>query len=579
MAQMVENRIVPSRLGPGHGLSGRILLIDDDPGIRDFLVELLQLADYEVVAAHNGETGVARLQEDPEYDLLLTDLVLPDMTGIDVVHRARRLWPDLSIIIVTGQGTLATAIQAIQEGAYDYIRKPFQSNELLERVRKAIETRRLHLQNRQLLHELQRERELLQVRVQDATASLRRHLHELEQMNREQTCLFRLVTALRCKTTIGEAIDTMIGELSSVVPIHGASYVVFDAVGKLVARPYRDRHDFCAQVEAVLAEAGERIRSLLAEELTQHARLVQLHELLIHGGVPAEELRRLHIESFVVARALFGVLCLSAGDPDHGLSSRQQQLLSLALTQMTGGCEENLLLERGTQLVTMGELISEIVHDLRSPLTALRNNARYLAERYQSDEQATRSLEDILESTTQMESLVRELLSFARPEEIHLGHVEVGEVLATALRITRDYLGRKNITVQAPALDRPVTVTGNAHQLVEAIVNLIVNATQAMDKGGTLAITVETGVTLSHQVDGPPPGPNQRFVRLAIADTGCGIPKKDLGKIFHRFYTTKADGSGLGLSAVLRIVRQNLGYIALESEVGVGTTAFVYLLQ
>lgn len=578
MTSIIMNKNLPATPAPAAwDVRGRILIVDDEPGVRDLLTELLESANYVVAAAADGETGLSLLDHD-HFDLLLTDLVLPGLPGMEVVRQARRKYPDLAVIIITGKGTLTTAIQAIQQEAQDYVRKPFCPHELIERIKKAIETRRLRQQNAQLLAHLQAEREQLQARVEAATASLRAHLAELEQLNREQSSLFRLVNALRGKTVLSEVVAAMLDHMRDVLPIGEVCYVFFDPLGQRLAHGLPDAAGACQQVGMALGEQLERLQRLFRHEpdTVHSARVV---DLLRSAGVAASALDGVLVEPLTIGRLVFGVICLFPRENTEGFLPRHRQLLALALAQVASVCEENLLLERGTQLLTMGELIAEIVHDLRSPLTALRNNAKYLAKHYQEDGEAVRSLEDLLASANQMERLVTELLNFSKPEEMQLGHVVVAEVLEKALCMTRDYLRRKEIEVVIPPDGLDLTATGNEHHLVEALVNIIVNAAQAMDKGGRLTFSAEAGTSLEHRVEGPQPSPSQRFVRIGVADTGCGIPAKDLGKVFHRFYTTREGGSGLGLSSVQRIVRQNLGYVAIDSEVGVGTTVWIYLLQ
>ena len=121
-------------------------------------------------------------------------------------------------------------------------------------------------------------------------------------------------------------------------------------------------------------------------------------------------------------------------------------------------------------------------------------------------------------------------------------------------------------------------VLGLTRNLIEAFINLISNACQAMQPGGTL--TLQTFAELPHdhverlRMHGHLTG---SYMMVTVEDTGCGIPQDNLDRIFRRFFTTKPDGHGLGLSAVKRILKKNLGHLHLESEVGHGTTFFIYL--
>ena len=115
----------------------RVLVIDDEEGIRDLLRKTLQLADYEVDAAENGRAGLDRLRL-KRYDLLITDLRMPGMDGLTVIREARRLRPDLPVIIITGYSTEATAIEAIDLGVQGYLTKPFRVPRVLNAAAKAL---------------------------------------------------------------------------------------------------------------------------------------------------------------------------------------------------------------------------------------------------------------------------------------------------------------------------------------------------------------------------------------------------------------------------------------------------------
>ncbi|MDQ2921057.1 MAG: response regulator, partial [Acidobacteriota bacterium] len=137
---------------------GKILVVDDEPQLRSALVESLQRHGYEVTGCGSGRKALAELRE-RDFDLLLTDLMMPEMDGIALLKAGLEIDPHLVGIILTGQGTIQTAVDAMQRGAFDYVLKPFRLQHLLPVLTRALNTRQLRLENLQLreavaIHEL-----------------------------------------------------------------------------------------------------------------------------------------------------------------------------------------------------------------------------------------------------------------------------------------------------------------------------------------------------------------------------------------------------------------------------------------
>ncbi len=133
----------------------RILIAEDEKNIGDLLVELLSQPDREITIVHDGLDAVRKLRKGP-YDLLITDLMMPELDGMEVLRQAKKLHPQILAIIITGYASLETAIEAVKEGAYDYLRKPFRLDELKISVDNACERIYLLRENRLLLEHLRK---------------------------------------------------------------------------------------------------------------------------------------------------------------------------------------------------------------------------------------------------------------------------------------------------------------------------------------------------------------------------------------------------------------------------------------
>jgi two-component system response regulator HydG len=133
----------------------RVLVVDDESGILESLRILLRTEGFQPITAHGGRQGIERLGE-VRPDIVLTDVRMPDATGVQVLAAARQADPDLPVILMTAQATLQSAMQAVNEGAFYYIQKPFRNDELLAILRRAVEHRRLRVENQSLKQEIQR---------------------------------------------------------------------------------------------------------------------------------------------------------------------------------------------------------------------------------------------------------------------------------------------------------------------------------------------------------------------------------------------------------------------------------------
>jgi len=152
---------------------GRILIVDDEEAIRDVVSSLLEAQGYECSAVGNGRLAVAHLEENP-IDLVLSDMMMPEMGGLELLAWLRKHDPDIPVMMVTAMHDVSTALECIRNGAYDYILKPFEKDQLFLSVRRGLEHRRLVLENRNY------QRNLEQL-VEQRTAEVKRALTQLEQ--------------------------------------------------------------------------------------------------------------------------------------------------------------------------------------------------------------------------------------------------------------------------------------------------------------------------------------------------------------------------------------------------------------
>ena len=261
---------------------------------------------------------------------------------------------------------------------------------------------------------------------------------------------------------------------------------------------------------------------------------------------PDGQSRELAVSSYRIAdgeRAGGGVLALRNLEPVRAVQS---------------------LVTSSQKLAALGRLTSGVAHEVKNPLNAMRIHLELLKARLGTSQLAVRENVDVIaQEIVRLDRVVQGFLKFVRPEEIRLAPVPVEALLAEAARLMAPEANRAGVRIaQDVAPDLP-PVAGDAELLQQALTNLVTNSIQAMPKGGTVTLGARIG----------PDG----AVEIRVADEGVGIAAQDLEKIFRLYYTTKSQGSGIGLSMVYRTVQMHDGRVDVESEVDRGTVMILTL--
>ncbi|OGK86537.1 MAG: hypothetical protein A2X51_12420 [Candidatus Rokubacteria bacterium GWC2_70_24] len=233
-------------------------------------------------------------------------------------------------------------------------------------------------------------------------------------------------------------------------------------------------------------------------------------------------------------------------------------------------------LRQSQKMEAVGQLAGGVAHDFNNLLTVITGRCHFLQQRLGGEGPGARDVTLIVEAAQRAAALTRQLLAFSRRQVLEMRVLDVNSVVAQVEKMLRRLIGEDIDLVTVPAQDLGC-VKADPGQLEQVLLNLIVNARDAMPRGGR--VTIETGSVVGGTEDGPagiPPGPH---TMLAVSDNGSGMDAETLSHIFEPFFTTKGRdrGTGLGLATVYGIVAQSGGHIAVESEPGQGTVFRVYL--
>jgi len=215
------------------------------------------------------------------------------------------------------------------------------------------------------------------------------------------------------------------------------------------------------------------------------------------------------------------------------------------------------------RLATLGRIAGEVAHRIKGPLTTISVNAEVLAHRPETDKSALKELEEIRDEVEKCKAILKDLLDLGRIEEMDVAELDLRAPLRAALKSIETQAQRRSVRLAEDGLAEALRVRGDASLLQEAALALLQNALEAVSDGGSVRLRVSTG---------------GGFRRVEICDDGCGISPEDQERVFEPFFTTKKDsGSGLGLSAALRIAAKHGGTVELKSD-GLGRGSCFTLL-
>ena len=235
-------------------------------------------------------------------------------------------------------------------------------------------------------------------------------------------------------------------------------------------------------------------------------------------------------------------------------------------------------LRQAQKMEVVGRLAGGVAHDFNNLLMVIKGYSELLAERLGENDPLRRMAQEALKAADRAAALTHQLMAFSRQQKLEPQVLDLNAVVANVEGMLRRVLG-EHIELATQGEPELPSVEADPGQLEQVIMNLAVNARDAMPKGGKLTIatsSVELDAAFVRSHHGARPGAH---VRLTVTDTGVGMDRATQTRIFEPFFTTKAmgRGTGLGLATVYGIVKQNGGYIGIESDLGKGTTFSIYL--
>ena len=485
----------------------RILVAEEDSSFLQMLEGSLRESRgaYHIEKASSGEKCLQKLQGE-KFDVLLLDYALPDGNGLNWLRRFNELGIGIPTIFVTAKGDPRLAVEAMKEGVFDYINRSAECAKAFPFVvQRAVEGHSLMLEKVRLQRELIETKNFLESIVEKA------------------------------------------GDAISVVDLEGK--ILFWNEGAERIYGYKAEEAVGKNLSELLSPLDEKSRAEEKRSTEELMVRVQRGEVIPHVEVK----RRAKDGREIMTSMTISPLRDAAGTIIG--TSR----ICRDITQLKKAEERLLLAER---LSCLGELTAGVAHELRNPLTGIKINTQVLSRKKELSDVEKRLLDSTQEGIEKIQKIVDDMLHFAKPKSSHFKQEEINGVVEKSLAILQAKLKIGNISsVFQPGKGLP-PVNIDIHQIQQVLINLMLNAIQAMEKGGKLNIR-----TFSETGGG---------IGVAVKDTGEGIPAGHLKKIFDPFFTTKSEGTGLGLSISLKILEKHGATIDVVSREGEGSTFTIH---
>jgi len=528
----------------------RVLLADDNADLRDYISRLLTDRGYAVATASDGEAALAAMRTQRP-DILVTDVMMPKLDGFGLVAAVRgdAYLRDLPIVMLSARSGDEATVEGLDAGADDYLTKPFSARELLARVAANIAMARLRREAAEAVSRSEArardEAERVQIAL-DAGALVGTWLWHVQTDHVVGDERFARAFGLdpdRCRSglTLAEAM----------APINEADKdIVAAAIGEALQRggPYRcefrvRQHDGAFR----WIEANGRV------DQDEKGTPIRFPGVLIdidHRRKIEAELRELNQE----------------------LETRVQ----LAIAQRE---QVEEALRQSQKMEAVGQLTGGIAHDFNNLMTGVSGSLQMLETRIAQGrlDAVPRYIDAAQGATKRAAALTQRLLAFSRRQTLDPKPTNLNRLITDMEEIVRRTTG-PNIEVEVVGAAGLWPVMIDRNQLENALLNLCINARDAMPHGGRLTVEtanrwLDTNAAIEHELM---PG---QYVSLCVTDTGIGMSKETIRRIFEPFFTTKplGQGTGLGLSMIYGFIRQSDGQIRVYSEEGHGTTMCLYL--
>jgi PAS domain S-box-containing protein len=525
----------------------QLLLLEDNPGDARLIRELLK----EVAGAVFEVTPAGRLEDARQavaargFDIILTDLTLPDSHGLEAFRSLRSIAPKTPVVVLSGVDDEELAISAVREGAQDYLSKSRLEPHLLGRaIRYAIE--RQHAEEKLISSEA-------------FYHSLVEHLPQ-NIFRKDLNERFTFANQRFCQS-LGKPLDEIIGKTD------------FDFYPKELATKFQK-------------DDREVIRS------------GRLFEAIEENVAPNGEAIYVHVVKTPIRDAkgqVLGTQCIFWDITDQRRFEDQLQMKNLELASTAEALRRShselkaaqFQLIQAEKMESIGTLAAGVAHEVKNPLAILQMGVNYLGKKIPTDdENVAMVLQEMREAISRADGITRGLLDFAASKQLTTRAESLNDLIEGTLKMVRHAMNTSQIEVVRDFASSLPKVLVDRLQFQQVFVNIFMNAIHAMPRGGTLSVrTYPKQMTETTHFEGSRSSTHlwvgDEVVVAEVEDSGSGIPEENLAKIFDPFFTTKptGEGTGLGLPVTKKIIELHGGAISIRNKPEGGVRVTITLKQ
>lgn len=527
-----------------------ILVVDNEPNILRLCQNLLERENFVVIATNQTHQAISTVAHQ-RVDLLLVDIRMPDADGFQILTMARQHRPDLPVVIMTGFGTVETAISALNRGADGLVLKPFSASNLVEAVKHALQ---VSLDKREVAR-WQALRPLFDVTEQLFSRPEPDYLYQLivELVYDLLECSYTVIYQQNDLNTLSGPVDQWVNPPPSMDIEKLAERGILVGSRRLI--------------EMATDLQGETFYS--SRQGTQDLRLITwLRELELSSvlGTP-------------LATQPAGRMLVAVRDADRPGFTRADQELFMILARQAGAALENArlyselkeslkniemsqqaLIESEKQAAA-GRLTAAIAHEINNPLQALQNCLDLVSRKNLTQGERTHYLDMAQSELVRLMSTVQRMLDFYRPGVRDRKSTQVNDLLDRVLALLKPQLDELGIIVHCDLDPKLPLVLVVANQIQQVFFNLLINAMEAIPDGGEIWVQTRYLNKLK------PPA-----IEIIIEDSGPGIPESQRINLYKPVESTKEKGTGLGLSVSYGIMTAHGGKITLLDGRGRGAS-------
>ena len=583
----------------------KILIVDDYPDFVLLLQDFLEEHGFSTLSAGSA-AQLRQMVAEENIALILLDIGLPDVSGLELLPELKKEHPDLAVIMLTAVTDLETALDCIRRGADDYLAKPIKFSALLTTLHTILEKRRLTINNRRYQQQIEqakfRNQLLHELTLQMNTAYL--SMTDLDEILQAILVGITAEQGLRFNRAFLALFDEQNGALVGRLAIgpgnreEGAriwndmqakDLCFEDLINRIREQSFIDNAEVNHIVQALRVNADQSEHILI--HAARKRKTIQVVDGKSRWPVPPELLGLLQEESFVIVPLYSPRRSLGVIIADHFItrepisdtlvrdleSFASQASLAIEhchlymamenqireLKAVTGELEQNKdLLIEAERYSAVGHMAAQLAHKIRNPITSIGGTARLLT-RKTNDPEWLKFLNMMTSEVIKIETTLEDLFNFVETVQPEKEPVALHELLTKSLMLYYSTMKKQKISYQLITPESEPVLQLDRKLMHQAFVHLIRNSIEAMPEGGRLKITITP--------------PSENTIQVIFEDTGPGIADAHLALATDPFFTTKTFGTGMGLTLVKRIIKDHQGSLLIERRTSGGTRSILRL--